>query len=69
MEAEFNGKKSMRFRYTIIEEGYSSNKEKYLKVGKRSSEDIDSFLLEGVSKLKVQRFGSGKNTQYHIISA
>jgi len=40
----------MRFRYTVIEDG--SGQEKYLEVGKRTSEDIDSFLQEGVSKLK-----------------
>jgi hypothetical protein len=39
VEAEFNGKKSMRFRYTVIEEG-PDNQEKYLEVGKRTSEDI-----------------------------
>jgi hypothetical protein len=67
VEAEFNGKKSMRFRYTVIEEGISQ--EKYLEVGKRTSEDIDSFLMEGVSKLKVQRFGSGTDTRYHVLAA
>jgi hypothetical protein len=67
VEAEFNGKKSMRFRYTVMEEG--SNQEKYLEVGKRTSEDIDSFLMEGASKLKVQRFGSGTDTRYHILAA
>jgi hypothetical protein len=68
VEAEFNGKKSMRFRYTVIEEG-NSDQEKYLEVGKRTSEDIDSFLMEGATKLKVQRFGSGTDTRYHIIAA
>jgi hypothetical protein len=68
VEAEFNGKKSMRFRYTVIEEG-SSNEEKYLEVGKRTSEEIDSFLMEGTTKLKVQRFGSGIDTRYHVIPA
>ena len=57
----------MRFRYTVIEEG--SNQERYLEVGKRTSEDIDTFLLEGVTKLKVQRFGSGTDTRYHILAA
>jgi hypothetical protein len=66
VEAEFNGKKSMRFRYTVMEDGNSD--EKYLEVGKRTSEDIDSFLAEGATKLKVQRFGSGTDTRYHIIS-
>jgi hypothetical protein len=67
VEAEFNGKKSMRFRYTVIEEG-STDQEKYLEVGKRTSEDIDSFLGEGATRLKVQRFGSGTDTRYHVIS-
>src|SRR5215216_7355775 len=49
VEAEFNGKKSMRFRYIVIEEGNSD--EKYMEVGKRTSEDIDSFLSEGAIKL------------------
>jgi hypothetical protein len=66
VEAEFNGKKSMRFRYTVIEEG--TDQEKYLEVGKRTSEDIDSFLGEGASRLKVQRFGAGIDTRYHVIS-
>jgi len=67
VEAEFNGKKSMRFRYTVMEEGSSTNQEKYLEVGKRTSEEIDSFLMEGTTKLKVQRFGSGIDTRYHVI--
>jgi hypothetical protein len=66
VEAEFNGKKSMRFRYTVIEEG-SGTQEKYLEVGKRTSEEIDSFLMEGTTRLKVQRFGSGTDTRYHVI--
>ena len=63
----FNGKKSMRFRYTVMEDG--NHDEKYLEVGKRTSEDMDSFLLEGANKLKVQRFGSGTDTRYHILAA
>jgi hypothetical protein len=56
VEAEFNGKKSMRFRYTVIEEG--GDQEKYLEVGKRTSEDMNPFLLEG-----------GTDTRYHILAA
>jgi hypothetical protein len=69
VEAEFNGKKSMRFRYTVTEDGSNANQEKYLEVGKRTSEDIDAFLEEGATKLKVQRFGSGIDTRYHVTSA
>jgi hypothetical protein len=57
----------MRFRYSVMEEGSSTNQEKYLEVGKRTSEEIDSFLMEGTTKLKVQRFGSGIDTRYHVI--
>jgi len=57
----------MKFRYTVMEEGSSTNQEKYLEVGKRTSEEIDSFLMEGTRKLKVQRFGSGIDTRYHVI--
>jgi hypothetical protein len=46
-----------------------SNDEKYLEVEKRTSEDIYSFLMEGATRLKVQRFGSGTDTRYHIIAA
>ncbi len=70
VEAEFNGKKSMRFRYTVIEEGNSNkDQEKYLEVGKRTSEDIDSFLMEGATRIRVQRFGAGTDTRYHVTSA
>jgi hypothetical protein len=57
----------MRFRYTVMEEGSSTNQEKYLEVGKRTSEEIGSFHEEGTTKLKVQRFGSGIDTRYHVI--
>jgi hypothetical protein len=33
-----------------------------LVVGKQTSEEIDSSLIEGTTKLKVQRFGSGDIT-------
>lgn len=53
-EVEVNGKKNMRFRYTVIEEG--TEQEKYLEVEKRISEDIDSFPLE-VSPTLAENFG------------
>jgi|Kansoi400Nextera_1026152.scaffolds.fasta_scaffold61858_1 hypothetical protein len=44
----------MRFRYTMIEEG--TEQEKYLEVGKRTSEDINSFHME-VSPALAENFG------------
>jgi hypothetical protein len=69
MEAEFNGKKSQRYQYAVIEPNSGSNQEKYLIVGKRTSEEIDSYLGEGHNTLKLQRFGLGKDTRYHVTPA
>ena len=66
--AEFNGIKTKRYEYPAIDLASGNNQEKYLTVGKRTSEDIDSFLLEGQTKLKIQRLGLGKDTRYHISS-
>lgn len=65
VEADFNGKKSLRFRYTVLEEG--SDQEKYFEVSKRTSEDIDTFLMEGRMQLKITRSGSGVDTRYLIV--
>ncbi len=55
IEAEFNGKKNMRFRYTVneVENEYQ---EKYLEVWNRASEELDSFLIRGTTKLKDRMF-------------
>ena len=68
VEAEFNGKKSQRYRYSVLDPN-NSNQEKYLEVGKRTSEDIDAYLSEGKTLLKIQRFGLGKDTRYHVTPA
>ena len=50
IEAEFNGKKTPRYQYTVTEPNNgnnNNNQEKYLTVGKRTSEEIDSYLIEG----------------------
>jgi hypothetical protein len=70
VEAEFNGRKSIKYRYTVTEPNSSnSGQEKYLEVGKQTSEDIDSNLREGTLQLKIQRFGLGKDTRYHVTPA
>ena len=68
-EAEFNGRKTQRYQYTVTEPNSDSNQERYLTVGKRTSEDIDSHLSEGHTLLKIQRFGLGKDTRYHVTPA
>src|SRR6478736_182905 len=52
MEAEFNGKKTQRYQYAVTEPSSGNNQEKYLSVGKRTSEEIDSYLGEGNNTLK-----------------
>jgi hypothetical protein len=47
----------------------NGRQEKYLEVGKRTSEDIDSHLSEGYTLLKIQRFSLGTETRYHILTA
>lgn len=69
VEAEFNEKKNQRYRYTITDPNNNSDQEKYLEVGKRASEDIDGYLREGHTLLKIQRFGLGKDTRYHVTLA
>jgi hypothetical protein len=72
VESEFKGKKSLRFRYTVFEvdgDNSSNNhdQEKYFEASKRTSEDIDTFLLEGHTRLKISRSGSGIDTRYLIV--
>ncbi|MGC2570592.1 MAG: hypothetical protein WA364_03700 [Candidatus Nitrosopolaris sp.] len=66
VEREFNGKKTQRYRYTVTDPNNGSKQEKYLDVGKRTSEDIDGHLVEGHTLLKIQRFGLGQDTRYHV---
>jgi hypothetical protein len=69
-EDEFNGKKTPRFYYVVTEPNNGiDQEERYLPVGKQTSESIDSYLAEGHSLLKIQRFGLGKDTRYHVTPA
>ena len=68
IETDFNGKKSQRYRYTVTDPNNGSQ-EKYLEVGKQTSEVIDTYLIEGHNLLKIQRFGSGMDTRYHVTPA
>jgi hypothetical protein len=53
----------------MVTEPNNEGKEKYLEVGKQTSEEIDSHLSEGNVLLKIQRFGLGKDTRYHVVPA
>jgi hypothetical protein len=66
VEVEFDGKKSVRYRYSITDPSDPEQQEKFFTVSKRNSVQIDTYLAEGQSILKVDRIGAGKDTQYVI---
>lgn len=51
---------------TVIDSINGTNQKKYLEVGKRASEDIDAYLNEEKILFKIQRFGLGRDTGYHV---
>jgi hypothetical protein len=67
VEQEFDGKKVQRFQYTVKDP--NTDQEKYWIVSKRTSEQVDAFLIEGHNLLKIQRLGSGNDTRYNIFPA
>lgn len=68
VEAEFSGKKTQRYRYTVTDPNNDNKQEKCLEVGKRTSEDIDGYLREGHTLLKIQRFGLGTVPRYTFLA-
>ena len=70
VERDFNGTKTLRFQYTVTDPNEGSNsKERYLTVSKRTSEEIDAYLAEQKTLLRIHRFGAGKDTRYSVSSA
>ena len=68
VDVEFEGKKSIRYQYTVFDTN-EPEKSKYFTVSKRNSALIDTYLAEGQSILKIHRIGAGKDTQYAITPA
>lgn len=56
---EFDGKKVQRFQYMV--KNPNTRQEKFWRVSKRASEQIDAFLIEGHNLLKIQRLGLGND--------
>ena len=67
MEREFDGKKVQRFQYTV--KYPDTDGDKIWTVSKRVSEQLDAFLGEGHTLLKIQRVGLGRDTRYYVIRA
>jgi hypothetical protein len=68
VDVEFEGKKSIRYQYSVTDPN-EPEKLKYFTVSKRNSVLIDTYLAEGHSILKIHRIGAGKDTQYAITPA
>src|SRR5439155_22972827 len=69
VEMEFDGKKSIRYKYAVTDQNDTNQTEKYITFSKRFSAQIDTLLSEGQSILKVHRIGAGKDTQYMFTPA
>lgn len=67
VDREFDGKRVQRFQYTVKDT--NTGQEKIWTVSKRVSEQLDTFLSEGHTLLKIQRVGLGRDTRYYIIPA
>ena len=67
VEREFDGKRVQRFQYTVKDT--NTDREKIWTVSKRVSEQLDAFLGEGHTLLKIQRVGLGRDTRYYVIPA
>jgi hypothetical protein len=68
VEQEFNGRKVQKFQYAVVDLD-KPGQERYWTANKITSEQIDAFLSEGHSLLKIQRIGSGTDTRYNIMAA
>ncbi len=68
VEQEFDGKKVQKFQYAIVDPNKPSQ-ERYWTANKTTSEQIDAFLSEGQTLLKIQRIGSRQETRYNIMAA
>ena len=64
VEVEFDGKKTTRFEYAVVEP--NTQQEKTITVSKRTSSSIDMMLKDGYNQLVIHRVGSGKETNYMV---
>jgi hypothetical protein len=68
VEQEFDGRKVQKFQYGVVDLN-KPGQERYWTANQTTSEQIDAYLTEGHSLLKIQRIGSGTDTRYNIMPA
>jgi hypothetical protein len=66
VEREFDGKKKLRFEYAVKDELGNTQ---IFTACKKTSKNIDKFLIEGTTLLKIKRMGTGIDTSYKVTSA
>jgi hypothetical protein len=59
------GQYGPRIQYTVIDPNYP-DREKKFEAGKTTSKEIDRYLRQGHTVLKIQRLGGGKDTKYSV---
>jgi hypothetical protein len=59
------GQYGPRIQYAVIDPNYP-DKEKKFEQGKTTSKEIDKYLKQGHTVLKIQRIGGGKDTKYSV---
>jgi hypothetical protein len=62
---DVNSKKKLRFEYGVTDE--LGNRQIFTTC-KKTSKNIDRFLIEGTTLLKIKREGTGIDTTYHVTS-
>jgi hypothetical protein len=68
VEMEFDGETRLRYQYAVKDVNYP-DVAKLFTVSKQVSERIDDLLMDGHTKLKIERKGTGLKTQYTIYPA
>jgi hypothetical protein len=68
VEKEYNGKKSIKYRFSVIDEN-ADHREKKFDIGKIAALDIVKKIKEGHKVLNIERIGSGISTRYIARSA
>jgi hypothetical protein len=64
-EPIFDGKKTLRFEYAVKDELGNTQ---IFTACKKTSKNIDKFLIEGTTFLKIKRVGTGIDTSYYVTS-
>jgi hypothetical protein len=63
-EDEFDGKKTKRVHYSVIDPKMALEGEKILPISLTNAISINSLLKKGLNLLEVKRIGADRNTKY-----